>query len=140
MEAAAMTEAFLQPGPSPGEGHQEIDKSLLLVEDDQALRTSLTRVLQSHGFAVHACEGLPQGLAVIQDQPPAFAVVDLKLRDGNGLHVIRELRRRRGDARAIVLTGFGSPELAVAAIKAGAANFLIKPADADDIIDALLAP
>jgi two-component system, response regulator RegA len=69
---------------------------------------------------------------------PAFAVVDMRLGDGNGLDVISALKSRRPDARAIVLTGYGNIATAVNAVKLGAVDYLAKPVDADDVVHALL--
>ncbi|MFX9011939.1 response regulator, partial [Acinetobacter baumannii] len=80
------------------------------------------------------------GIELIRSAAPAFAIVDMRLEDGNGLDVIAELGKVRPDARAIVLTGYGNIATAVSAVKLGAVDYLAKPADADDITDALLAP
>jgi two-component system response regulator RegA len=66
-------------------------------------------------------------------------VVDLRLEDGNGLEIVDALHRKRPDARAVVLTGYGNIATAVTAVKLGAVDYLSKPADADDVINALLA-
>ena len=116
-----------------------IDRSLLLAEDDKPFREHLGQALEARGFSVTACENLTQSLAHLGDDPPAFAVIDLKLGDGNGLRIVELLKRKRPEARSVVLTGYGNIDIAVRAIKAGATNFLVKPADADDIVSALLA-
>ena len=82
---------------------------------------------------------IAEGLAHVDASPPAFAVVDMRLADGNGLDVISALKRRRPDARGIVLTGYGNIATAVTAVKLGAVDYLSKPADADDVVAALLA-
>ena len=115
------------------------DRSLLIVEDDRPLRERLARAMESRGFAVSIAETVAQGMARAKDSPPAFAVVDLKLDDGNGLDVVELLHETRPDARVVVLTGFGNIATAVAAVKYGAVDYLPKPADADDILAALLA-
>ncbi len=114
------------------------DASLLIVEDDRPLRERLARAMESRGFAVTIAETVAQGLARAKEAPPAFAVVDLKLDDGNGLDVVELLHATRPDARVVVLTGFGNIATAVAAVKYGAVDYLPKPADADDIMAALL--
>jgi len=116
------------------------DRSLLIVEDDRPLRERLARAMETRGFEVSIAETVAQGLARAKDAPPAFAVVDLKLDDGNGLDVVEMLHGTRPDARVVVLTGFGNIATAVAAVKYGAIDYLPKPADADDIMAALLAP
>ena len=82
---------------------------------------------------------MAQGIARAKEAPPAYAVVDLKLDDGNGLDVVELLHTTRPEARVVVLTGFGNIATAVAAVKYGAIDYLPKPADADDILAALLA-
>ncbi len=115
------------------------DKTLLLVDDDKAFLTRLERAMEKRGFAVHSAESVAAGLSAVEASPPAFAVVDLRLEDGNGLDVVDALHRRRPDARAVVLTGYGNIATAVTAVKLGAVDYLSKPADADDVINALLA-
>ena len=80
---------------------------------------------------------MASGLEAIAAHAPAFAVIDMRLADGNGLDVISELKRRRPDARGIILTGYGNIATAVTAVKMGAFDYLAKPADADDIDAAL---
>jgi two-component system response regulator RegA len=78
-------------------------------------------------------------LQQVDQRAPAFAVVDMRLADGNGLDVISALKRRRPDARGIILTGYGNIATAVNAVKLGAVDYLAKPVDADDVVSALLA-
>ena len=115
------------------------DKSLLLVDDDQALRTRLGRALEARGFEVTTAESVADASAILRDKAPAFAVLDMRLEDGNGLKVVEAVRDRRADARIVMLTGYGAIATAVAAVKAGAVDYLSKPADADDVVKALLA-
>lgn len=115
------------------------DKSLLLLDDDQALRNRLGRALESRGFEVRSAASVAEALSALSSQPPAFAVLDMRLEDGNGLKVVEALRARRPDARTIMLTGYGAIATAVAAVKAGAVDYLSKPADADDVVKALLS-
>jgi two-component system response regulator RegA len=115
------------------------DRSLLLVDDDKAFLTRLERAMQKRGFDVRIADTVAGGLAAVEESPPAFAVVDLRLEDGNGHDVVAALHRRRDDARAVVLTGYGNIATAVTAVKLGAVDYLSKPADADDVINALLA-
>lgn len=115
------------------------DRSLLIVEDDKAFLERLSRAMEARGFTVTSYDNVPEGLAFIEKTPPAFAVVDLRLGDGNGLDVVGALQHRRPDARAIVLTGYGNIATAVTAVKLGAVDYLAKPADADDVVAALLA-
>lgn len=116
------------------------DKSLLIVEDDHPLRERLSRAMETRGFSVKTAAGVTEGKAIAKEMPPAYAVVDLKLEDGNGLDVVETLHQVRPESRVIILTGFGNIATAVAAVKYGAIDYLPKPADADDIMAALLAP
>ncbi|MEO0621036.1 MAG: ActR/PrrA/RegA family redox response regulator transcription factor [Pseudomonadota bacterium] len=113
------------------------DNRLLLVDDDQPFRQRLARAMERRGFEPVLAESVAQGLAVARDAPPPYAVVDLRLEDGNGLDVVEALRERRPDSRVIVLTGYGAIATAVAAVKIGAVDYLAKPADADDVEKAL---
>ncbi len=115
------------------------DRSLMIVEDDKPFLERLSRAMESRGFSVTSCDSVAEGLAQIGKSAPAFAVVDLRLGDGNGLDVVSALKRQRPDARAIVLTGYGNIATAVTAVKMGAVDYLSKPADADDVVAALLA-
>ncbi len=115
------------------------DKSLLLLDDDAALRVRLGRALESRGFATRLVESVGEAVAAVRSAPPAFAVLDMRLEDGSGLKVVQALRNARKDARIIMLTGYGNIATAVAAVKAGAVDYLAKPADADDVARALLA-
>jgi two-component system response regulator RegA len=115
------------------------DKTLLILDDDRPFRERLARAMQTRGFEVTIAETVREGIAIARDRPPAFAVVDLKLEDGNGLDVVETLHATRPNARVVVLTGFGNIATAVAAVKFGALDYLPKPADADDIMGALLA-
>jgi two-component system response regulator RegA len=115
------------------------ERSLLIVDDDKSFVQRLARAMESRGFEVTTAEAVTEGLQQVEKTSPAFAVVDLRLADGSGLEVISALKQRRPDARAIVLTGYGNIATAVNAIKAGAIDYLAKPADADDVVAALLA-
>lgn len=114
------------------------DKSLLLVDDDEPFLKRLARALEKRGFEPEMAGSVAAGKAIATARPPAYAVVDLRLGDGNGLDVVETLRERRPDARIVVLTGYGAIATAVAAVKVGATDYLSKPADADDIVNALL--
>ena len=115
------------------------DKSLLIVDDDAPLRDRLARAMEKKGFQVTQAEGVKQGISQIKNSPPAFAVVDLRLDDGSGLEIVKEIRKLKNDSRVIMLTGYGNIPTAVAAVKAGAIDYIPKPADADDVANALLA-
>jgi two-component system response regulator RegA len=115
------------------------DPSLLLVDDDEPFLKRLSRAMEKRGFAVETAGSVAAGKAIATARPPAYAVVDLRLEDGNGLDVVETLRAKRPESRIVVLTGYGAIATAVAAVKIGAADYLSKPADANDITNALLA-
>ena len=115
------------------------DKSLLIVDDDAPFRQRLAQAMEKRGFIVVAAESVAAGIEAARARPPAYAVVDLKLGDGNGLEVVKALREVRADTRIVVLTGYANIATAVAAVKTGAVDYLAKPADADAIQAALLA-
>ena len=115
------------------------DKSLLIVDDDNPFRERLARAMEKKGFQVSQAEGVKRGIQSVKAKTPAFAVVDLRLNDGNGLEVVKEIQNSNSKSRIIMLTGYGNIPTAVAAIKQGAIDYLAKPADADDVEKALLA-
>ena len=117
----------------------KIERTLLLVDDDKPFLTRLARAMESRGFDVRMAESVAEGVAQVRDRPPAFAVVDLRLADGNGLDVIEALHATRPGARVIVLTGYGNIATAVTAVKLGAIDYLAKPADADAVYSALMS-
>ncbi|EAQ12348.1 MULTISPECIES: ActR/PrrA/RegA family redox response regulator transcription factor [Maritimibacter] len=115
------------------------DRSILLVDDDEPFLKRLARAMEKRGFEVETADSVAGGKAIATGRPPAYAVVDLRLGDGNGLDVVETLRERRPESRIVVLTGYGAIATAVAAVKIGATDYLSKPADADDVVKALLA-
>ena len=115
------------------------DKSLLVLDDDLTLRTRLGRALEQRGFEPTMVASVVEAMAAIEARAPAFAVLDMRLEDGSGLKVVEALRAARPEARIIMLTGYGNIATAVQAVKAGAVDYLSKPADADDVVRALLA-
>ena len=115
------------------------DRSVLVLDDDAPLRTRLGRALESRGFEITLVGSVEEAVHAVRAHPPAFAVLDMRLEDGNGLQVVEAIHAQRPDARVIMLTGYGNIATAVAAVKAGAVDYLPKPADADDVARALLA-
>ncbi|MAJ23382.1 MAG: two-component system response regulator [Candidatus Pelagibacter sp. TMED64] len=115
------------------------NKSLLIVDDDSPLRDRLSRAMEKKGFSVTQAESVKAGISSVLNSPPGFAVIDLRLEDGNGLEVVKEIQKVNKDSRIIMLTGYGNIPTAVAAVKAGAIDYLAKPVDADDVESALLA-
>ncbi len=112
---------------------------LMLVDDDAPLRRSLQRAMERRGFQVYAGESLKEGLNIAHSIKPAYAVIDLRLEDGSGIDLVARIRELHPATRIVVLTGYGNIATAVAAIKAGAVDYIAKPADADDVIAALLS-
>ncbi|MEQ8308503.1 MAG: ActR/PrrA/RegA family redox response regulator transcription factor [Hoeflea sp.] len=113
------------------------DPSLLLVDDDGPFLRRLARAMEVRGFTVEIAESVAEGLAKTRHHTPKYAVIDMRLQDGNGLDVIEAIRERRDDTRIIVLTGYGNIATAVTAVKLGAIDYLAKPADADEVFAAL---
>ena len=114
------------------------ERTLLIVDDDAPLRTRLARAMESRGFTVTAAENVADGIELAVENPPAYAVIDLRLDDGNGFEIVHALQQANPDCRIVMLTGYGNIATAVAAIKAGAVDYLPKPANADDIAASLL--
>ena len=125
--------AEIPPLAAPAEG-----QVLLIVDDDKAFLQRLARAMEKRGFVTETAESVAEARAKVEACDPAFAVVDMRLEDGNGLDVIEILRSRRPEARAIILTGYGNIATAVTAVKLGAIDYLSKPADADEIYAALM--
>ena len=115
------------------------DKSLLIVDDDSPLRDRLSRAMEKKGFRVTQAESVKQGINHAKNAPPEYAVVDLRLNDGSGIEVVKEIQKFNKNSRIVMLTGYGNIPTAVAAVKAGAIDYIPKPADADDIESALIA-
>ncbi len=115
------------------------DRTLLLVDDDAPFLTRLARAMETRGFEVTIANTVKDGKDMARAKKPAFAVVDLRLEDGNGLDVVAAVQESRPEARIVVLTGYGNIATAVAAVKLGAVDYLAKPSDADAIEAALLA-
>ena len=96
------------------------DKSLLILDDDDPLRGRLSRAMEKKGFQVKEAKTVSEGLQAVKNSPPTFALVDLRLEDGNGLDVVKEISKTKKDCRIVMLTGYGNLPTAVAAVKAGA--------------------
>ncbi len=123
----------------PQDGEQAaLERTLLIVDDDEPFRKRLARAMERRGFEVLAASSVTDGIALARSRPPAFAVIDLRLADGSGLDIVPALREVRPDTRVVMLTGYGNIATAVAAVKAGAVDYLAKPADADEIEAALM--
>ena len=115
------------------------DKSLLIVDDDDPLRNRLSRAMEKKGFKTLEAKTVENALNIVKKTPPVFAVIDLRLEGGSGLDVVKELSKIKKESRIVMLTGYGNLPTAVAAVKAGAIDYIAKPVDADDVEAALLA-
>jgi two-component system, response regulator RegA len=120
-------------------GQPESERTLLIVDDDEPLCQRLARAMERRGFVVQTADSVAGGTRLAGERPPAFAVVDLRLGDGSGLEIVKVIRHTRPAARIVMLTGYGNIATAVAAVKAGAVDYLPKPVDADAVERALLA-
>jgi two-component system response regulator RegA len=130
-----LAEAMADQPNSSGSAQGEV---LLIVDDDKAFLQRLARAMEKRGFVTETAESVAEARAKVETANPDFAVVDMRLEDGNGLDVIEILRARKPEARAIILTGYGNIATAVTAVKLGAVDYLSKPADADEIHAALM--
>ena len=113
-------------------------QKLLILDDDAPLRKRMARAMEQRGFIVRAASSIAEGIAEVTDFIPHYAILDLKLEDGSGLDVVKALQATNPECRIIILTGFGNIATAVAAVKAGALDYLPKPANPDQIVAALL--
>lgn len=132
-ETESVGEEQKLPAPDPERNR------LLVADDDTPFRNTLTRAMQKRGFEVLAAESLAQARDLVTAATPDYAVLDMRLGDGNGLDLVPWLREQNPDMRIVILTGYGNIASAVAAVKAGAVDYLSKPADADVVEAALLA-
>lgn len=112
---------------------------MLLVDDDQPWLTRLARAMERRGYEVSIADSVAQGLVLAKSIKPAYAVIDMRLQDGNGMDVIEAVQRANPSGRVVMLTGYGNITTAVEAVKKGAIDYLAKPADADEIEAALTA-
>lgn len=115
------------------------DKTLMILDDDEPFRNRLARAMEKKGFQVKEAKNTEEGLKIAKNYPTQFALVDLRLEDGNGLEVVKALHKAKKESRIVMLTGYGNLPTAVAAVKAGAIDYIAKPVDADDVEAALLA-
>lgn len=115
------------------------DNRLMVLDDNEPFRIRLGRALEKRGFEPVLVGSIAEATAMVKSNPPAFAVLDMRLEDGNGLDIVALLHEYRPDCRMVMLTGYGNLATAVAAVKGGAVDYLAKPADADDVVKALMA-
>jgi two-component system response regulator RegA len=112
--------------------------SILLVDDTFVLRERLSMAMQQRGFRVETAGNYDEAVEVFRTRPTDLAVLDLRMPGKSGLELLRKLLQLKPDARVIMLSGFGSIPASIDAVRAGAVNFLSKPADADDILSAFV--
>ena len=121
------------------DGRSPNGASLLILDDDRPWLTRLAKAMEGRGFNVRTAETVAEGMAIVREDPPEYAVLDMRLDDGNGITVIELLHEVSPESRALILTGYGNLASAVNAMRLGAIDYLAKPADADNIFDALMA-
>ncbi|HEY0180491.1 MAG TPA: response regulator [Dokdonella sp.] len=114
------------------------DRRVVVVDDDEVFSSVLARALAARGFLVDTAADGARALAIVREHAPEFAVLDLKLGAENGLALIPELLAAQPELRILLLTGYASIATAVEAIKRGAHDYLAKPVDADQVVQALL--
>ena len=112
--------------------------SILLVDDTFVLRERLSMAMQQRGFRVETAGTYEEAVDVFRKRPTELAVLDLRMPGKSGLELLRKLLQIEPKTRIIILSGFGSIPASIDAVRAGAVNFLSKPADADDILSAFL--
>jgi two-component system response regulator RegA len=134
-----MMDVLTESGVTANRDAIPAERTLLIVDDDKSFLQRIAKAIEGRGFEVTIAESVAEGLRQVERDAPAFAVVDMRLGDGNGLDVISALKRRRPEARGIIMTGYGNIATAVTAVKLGAVDYLAKPVDADDVVAALLA-
>lgn len=112
--------------------------TLLLVDDEKSFVQRLGRAMTSRGFQVTMVQSVAEGMQHIKSETPDYCVLDMKLNDGNGFTIAEALKEMGAATKVVMLTGFGNIASAVTAIKLGAVDYIAKPADADDVYEALL--
>ncbi|NNC37549.1 MAG: ActR/PrrA/RegA family redox response regulator transcription factor [Acidimicrobiales bacterium] len=115
------------------------DNRLMVLDDNEPFRIRLGRALEKRGFETILVGSIAEATALVKSNPPAFAVLDMRLEDGSGLDIVALLHEYRPNCRMVMLTGYGNLATAVAAVKGGAVDYLAKPADADDVVKSLMA-
>jgi two-component system response regulator RegA len=111
--------------------------TLLIVDDDQTFADVLREAFEARGFEVRVANDVDQGLRLAGEESPEYAVVDLRMPGASGLELVKRLKELDENTRVVMLTGYASVATAVEAIKLGAVHYLAKPADADQILEAL---
>ena len=114
-----------------------MNKSLIVVDDDLPFRERLSRSMEKRGFNVNSADSFLSAVEIIEKKNYDYAIVDMRLTDGSGLELIKKIQIKSPATKSLLLTGYGNIATAVAAIKSGAIDYLPKPAEVDQIYDAL---
>ena len=114
-----------------------MNKDLLIVDDDLPFRDRLSRSMEKRGFEVESYSDYASSVKRVKEKKFNFAIIDMRLGDGSGLELIKLINSISPETRSLLLTGYGNIATAVAAIKSGAIDYLPKPAEVDQIYDAL---
>lgn len=132
---------MIEPTPESTPVHDSTTvgaSSILLVDDTFVLRERLSMAMQQRGFRVETAGSYEEAIEVFRKRPTELAVLDLRMPGKSGLELLRKLLQIEQATRIIILSGFGSIPASIDAVRAGAVNFLSKPADADDILSAFM--
>lgn len=119
---------------SNSDGKSSPRPSILLVDDDERLRSRMARAFEARGYEAQQADGYDAALEIASEESTEFAVVDLRMAGKSGLEVVRELHRIDPATKIVVLTGYGSIATALEAMRLGATHYLTKPADVDEVI------
>jgi len=114
-----------------------MNKELIIIDDDFPFRQRLSRSLEKKGFNVESFSNFSETIERIKNKNFDYAIVDMRLDDGSGLELIKLIKEINPNTKSLLLTGYGNIATAVAAIKSGAIDYLPKPAEIDQIYDAL---
>ena len=114
------------------------NNSLIILDDDQPFLKRLSVAMEKRGFKVFPASSMAEFSRIIESDCPNYAIIDLRLSDGTGLDAVESIRNINPKSKIVVLTGYGAIATAVAAVKIGAIDYLSKPADANDILNALV--
>lgn len=112
--------------------------SFLVVDDDDALRHRLARALSDRGYAVRTAASGAEAMVAFEDEVPDMVILDLRMPDRSGMEVLRDMRGRDPDVPVVILSGYGSIPTAVDAVRLGAVDFVLKPADVDTVLAAFV--
>ena len=114
-----------------------MSNKLLVVDDDLPFRERLSRSMEKKGFEVQSSPSFKESIIKVRETNFDYAIVDMRLEDGSGLEIIKSIKSSCPNTKSLLLTGYGNIATAVAAIKSGAIDYLPKPAEVEQIYDAL---